>query len=198
MAAATTDQIIIERLRSFPFQWLRSSALVDYLLLSASVKPAARLQVDSASGLDYLMAWCQKSALDFAADVDGFACVSVEPGFASKILEIDRRTDPHEIELGVALGYPRCCCERIARVGESSIDSYAREVAQWEFTGPYRRINPAHYSSGLALISHLPCAINCGPSLAIADRALEFVVAHASEPILRSLSRSQLVTDDNR
>jgi hypothetical protein len=197
MATEGLDQLTLERLRTLPLSWLRPSALVDFLLLSLSKKPTVRLRIDSESSMDHLRVWCRQSGFDLAADEDCFACVSVEGGFASKVLELDRRTDAHEIELGLALGYPLCCCERVASIGESNIDYYAQEVARWPFAGQYRRINPAGYHSGLALISHLPCSADCRPSLTIADRAREFVITHASEPILFSLCRSPLVAEEH-
>lgn len=127
-------------------------------------------------------------------DEEGFACVGSAPGTASLVLEIDRRASAHEIELGRALGYPACCCERVAEVGESEIDSYAIVVEGWSFEGPYQRINPAGYRSGRALISHLPCSPTCEASLPIADRAYRFVVENAREPALSELYRSPVVS----
>jgi hypothetical protein len=197
MATEALDELALERLRTLPLSWLSPSALVDFLLLLLNEKPAVRLRIDSKSDMDYLRVWCRQSGFDLAADEDCFACITVEAGFASKVLELDRRTDAHEIELGLALGYPFCCCERVASIGESNIDSYAQEVARWPFAGQYRRINPSGYQSGLALISHLPCSPDCAPSLAIADRAREFVINHASEPILSSLRCSPLVSEEH-
>jgi hypothetical protein len=197
MATQALDELGLTRLRALPLSWLRPSALVDCLLLSLNEKPAIRLRIDSESGINHLRAWCRHSGFDLAADEDSFACVSAESGFASKVLELDRRTEAHEIELGLALGYPLCCCERVASIGESNIDSYAQEVATWPFVGEHRWINPSGYHSGLALISHLPCSIDCAPSLAIASRAREFVKRQASEPILFSLICSQILAEDH-
>ena len=185
---------MIERLRSAPLSLLRQSALVDFVLFLACEKPAARLIVDSGDGLDALRKWCKQWGFDFAAYGEGFACISSKPGTASHILEIDRRADAHEIELGRALGYPACCCERVAELGESEIDSYAATVTRWSFEGAYRRINPVDYRSGRALISHLPCSPTCDASLAIANRAYRFVIEHAEEPALSKLYRSPVVS----
>jgi len=185
---------VIERLRTVPLRLLRPSALVDFVLFLACEKPAVRLTVDNEDGLEALRKWCGRWGFDCAVDEEGFACVSSELGTASRILEIDRRADAHEIELGRALGYPACCCGRVAEVGESEIDSYAAAVARWSFEGAYRRINPIGYMSGRAFISHIPCSPACDASLAIADRAYRFVIEHAGEPVLSELYRSLVVS----
>jgi hypothetical protein len=194
MATQAKEGPVIERLRSAPLRLLRPSALVDFVLFLACEKPAMRLTVDNEDGLDALRKWCKQSGFDFAEDGEGFACVSSESGTASRVLEIDRRADAHEIDLGQALGYPACCCERVAELGESEIDSYAATVARWSFEGTYRQINPVEYRSGRALISHLPCSPACDASLAIADRAYRFVMAHSEEPVLFELYRSPVVS----
>jgi hypothetical protein len=195
MAAPGPERLIVARLRAVPFGLLRPSAVVDFALFFGCGKPAARLLIDSEGGVDALRDWCREAGFDFAADEDGFACVAREPGAAWRVLETDRRAEPHEVELGSALGYPACCCQRVASVGESGIDAYAAEVAGWHFRGDYRRINPAGFSVGQALISHLPCSPGCGASLEIANAARQFVLAHAAEPALLGLSRSPVVLE---
>ena len=194
MATRAQGQIVLERLRTLPLRLLRPSALVDFVLFLACGKPAVRLLIDTGAGVDALKVWCLQWDFDFAADPDGFACVTAERGSAYDILEIDRRPEAHEVELGRALGYPDCCTSRVAAVGESNIDEYAAEVAAWPFTGRYLRINPAGYRSGRALISHLPCSPTCDASLDIAETMREFVLAHASEHALSELCRSPLVS----
>lgn len=194
MATNASEELSLARLRTLPLRLLRPSALVDFVLLLVCGKPAIRLVIDTEIGLESLKIWCLKSDFDFAADNDSFACIAVEAGFASHVLEIDQNSESHETELGRALGYPLCCCERVAFVGESKIDEYAAEVARWSFDGRYHRINPSGYRSGRALISHLPCSPFCDASLAIADRMHKFVMAYASEPILTELYCSPVVS----
>ena len=193
MAAQTVKQLALECMRKLPFDWLSASARVDFILLFASQKQTVRLKVESAEGLEHLTRWCHQSRLDYASDENNFACVSRQAGRSRDVLELDRRAEPHELELGLALSYPRCCCDRIASIGESNIDSHATRVAQWPFTGPFTRINPSGYESGLALISHLPCSPECRVSLAIANKAREFIRTNESEPMLGSLVNSYLV-----
>lgn len=183
----------IESLRALPLDLLRPSALIDFIQLLACGKPAVRLLVGGEAErrlVKALSLWCRERGLDFASDGEGFVCISSGGGEAGRILELDRRAEAHEVELGLALGYPRCCCERVAAVGESNIDAYAAEVAAWPFTGAYRRINPSGYRQGLALICHLPCSPTCDASLSIADGAAGFLLAHTTEPVLSPLLRA--------
>ena len=193
---ASRTELAIDQFRSLPREWLPPSAVVDFMLLFGCGKPAVRLRLANEAGTDILSSWCRKAQLDFACDSEGFYCVSAEPGVADRILEIDRSTKPHEIDLGQRLGYPLCCCQRMARIGESGIDAYAQEISEWSFSGCYRRINPIGYRAGMALISHLPCSSHCAESLLIADCARGFVKAHASEPLLSFLANSRLVADE--
>lgn len=194
MATHAQEGLEVEQLRSLPLGLLRPSALVDFILLFVCEKPAVRLIVKSEESLESLQRWCNRWRFDFSSEEDGFACVGVERGSAARVLDIDRRAEAHEMELGLILGYPRCCCERVASVGESNIDSHALVIAGWPFGGDYRRINPAGYRSGLALVSHLPCSPVCDASLAIANGARGFVLEHAREPMLSELYRSSVVS----
>jgi hypothetical protein len=193
MATYWKDLSAIDYLRTLPREWLPSSALVDFILLFGAGKPAVRVQLINPESSAALFSWCREAGLDLAIDDDAFACISVERGGARRILEIDRASEAHEIELGLALGYPSCCCTHIAAIGEADIDRYAEEVAHWCFTGPNALTNPSGYREGLALVSHIPCSVNCEPSFEIASRARQFVINHVSEPFLSSLARSRLV-----
>ena len=193
METSLSEIAAIRQFRTLPVEWLYPSAVVDFMLLFAGAKPAVRVELREPNGAEGLDLWCQQSELDYACDAEGFACVSTERGVAHHVLELDRSLGRHEVELGRNLGYPLCCCERVAEIGESQIDAYAREVAEWRFTGPYTRINPAGYVSGLALLSHLPCAVDCDCSLDISERARQFVRQNSREPLLFPLASSCLV-----
>ena len=190
--------IAVEALRALPWELLRPSALVDFVQLSACGKPAVRLLVKGGAErrlVDSLSRLCVETGLDFAADGEGYACVAGRKGEAERVLTIDRRAEAHELELGLALGYPPCCCEWVARVGESAIDEYAAEVAAWTFTGPYRRIDPSGYRRGLSLVCHLPCSATCEASLVIANKAREFLLGHKDDPLLSKLVNAPVMSD---
>jgi hypothetical protein len=188
MAKVGESTVIMESLRALPWESLSPSALVDFVLLLACNKPAIRLIIKSRSAIGAVASWCSTIGFDFASDLDAHICVARGNGGAVRTLKIDQRPDPHEFMLGRALGYPGCCCERVAAVGESNIDLYAEEVAAWQFVGKYARINPSGYRRGYSLISHLPCHPACDASLGIANQARAFVLEHRNEPLLSNLS----------
>ncbi|HWW75199.1 MAG TPA: hypothetical protein VNZ44_07385 [Pyrinomonadaceae bacterium] len=190
--------IAVEGLRALPWGLLRPSALVDFMQFLACGKPAVRLLTKGEgerSLIGDLSLWCRERGLGLASDGDGFACVASEFAYAEHVIELDRSPKAHEVELGLALGYPRCCCERVAAVGESDIDLYAAEVAAWCFAGRYRRINPGGYRHGLSLICHLPCSPTCDESVAVAERARDFLLSHRTEPLLSRLQHSNVMSD---
>lgn len=183
----------IYHFRTLPVQWLYPSAVVDFMLLFAGAKPTVRVELRKVQGAEALDVWCRESELDYACDAEGFACVSTESGAARHVLHLDRSAQAHEVALGQALGYPLCCCQRVADIGEAQIDKYASRVARWSFTGPYVRINPVGYVNGVALLSHLPCSVDCDRSLSIAEQARNYVRANPAEPLLFPLAGSSLV-----
>lgn len=173
---------------ALPHELLPLSAKVDFLHLLGLEKPAVRTNV-SEQTMQVLRCWCLRYGYGWDADEEGYCCVASSVGLARKILEVDRRVEPHETELGLLLGYPRCCCEAIARVGESGIDDRAAEVARWPFQGPFRLIDPSGYRQGASLICHLPCRADCAASLEIAGRAVRFLQPRFSEPAFVSWRR---------
>lgn len=190
--------VTVEGLRALPWELLRPSALIDFIQLSACRKPAVRLLVKGEGErclVESLSRWCGETGLDFASDGEGYACVAGRKGEAAGVLAIDRRAEAHELELGLALGYPLCCCERVARVGEAAIDEYAGEVATWTFVGQYRRIDPSEYRRGLSLICHLPCSTTCEASLVIANKAREFLLGHKDDSLLSKLVSAPVMSD---
>ena len=168
--------------QSIPREALPASAAVDVLHLSANLKSAFRSRLTTPSLFSVVQLWCEQHCLAFRVDQDGFVCVARTIGLATRILRVDRSLEPHERELGSLLGYPTCCSELVACVGESSIDMLAEQVRGWQFVGEYRLIDPSGYLDGNSLICHLPCSPRCSDSLAIARSALIFANQHRFEP----------------
>ena len=160
--------------RSLPHYLLPVSARVDFLHLLVAGKPAVRVKAGEAA-LGPIGRWSAANGYDHAIDDEGYCCVATGDALAQRVLEVDRRVEPHEVELGLLLGYPRCCCEMIARVGESRIDEQAVVVAGWEFEGQFRLIDPSGYRHGASLVCHLPCSPVCSASLRMARRAARFL-----------------------
>lgn len=180
-----------EAFASLPHDHMPLSARVDFLHLTALGKPAARVKVPDGA-LPALERWCERHGYGWDADEEGYCCVARTEAQARHILEVDRRVEPHELELGLLLGYPRCCCEAIARLGESRIDEQALVVARWEFEGPFRLINPSRYRQGGSLICHLPCSPICARTLEIASRACRFIRPRLDHPAFATWSGSLL------
>lgn len=165
-----------------PWSDLPPSFRVDLLQLLSGSRPAIRSHVGE-TAREGLRAWCTASGLDFAAD-GPWVGLSTEVGRAARILQVDASPAPHEVDLGLLLGYPPCCCEQAALVGESQIDRYAQHVASWPLRGGYALLDISRYSEGLALISHLPCSPTCQPSREIALQSVAWLAKQqgTSEP----------------
>lgn len=176
---------MIQQLRSLPREVLPASAIVDFLHFVACDKPAVRTRVQESDAETLVADWCWQYNFAFQIDSDGYFCVARDAETANLILSVDRSAEPHEKHLGILLGYPTCCCDFIATVGESNIDLLEKEIATWSFTGRFHRINPTGYLDGKALICHLPCSPNCLASLHLAEKALNFIISNAEELIFK-------------
>lgn len=158
---------------------LRPSNIVDILVWHATAKPALRSEFAVGSAADDLRRWADSCDADFATDDEGFFCVS-RGRPAAEILAVDQSPMPHTYDLGILLGYPECCSRKMSELGEHAIDISAADAALWTFVPPFHRLNPAGYMRGVALISHVPCAPDCGPSLRIADAVRAYLEARPS------------------
>lgn len=176
---------MIQQLRSLPREVLPASANVDFLHFVACDKPAIRTRVQESHAETKVADWCKQYNFAFQIDNDGYLCVAHDAETARLILSVDQSAEPHEKCLGILLGYPTCCCDFIANIGEANIDLLAEEIATWSFAAPFHRINPARYLDGRALICHLPCSPNCLASLQLAEKALNFIFLNAEEAILK-------------
>jgi hypothetical protein len=155
---------------------LRPSAWVDLRQLIHGIRPAVRtrlLPAANALHLEQLRRRLHTRGYHVAVDKDGFVVIAKDVAQARRILEIDRAPDMHTYRLGRLLGYPHCCCRRAAEYGESRLESWAQVLANRSFNGLFKVIDPSQYRDGLALISHLPCAPTCVPSLQMAIRLRE-------------------------
>jgi len=135
------------------------------------------------NGLTEVAAWCQQYGLVLQADSEGYICIASTAELADLVLLVDRSVEPHERQLGKLLGYPVCCCNFVAALGEANIDWLAPEIANWLFVGRFRRIDPTGYLKGKSLICHLPCSPQCRASLNLAEKALDFIKANSEDPI---------------
>lgn len=179
----------IQLFRSFPKGVLPPSACVDFLHFIGCGKPVVRTQVLKWEGIEQVSAWCHANGLGVEADRNGFICVAWSQCLAEQALMLDRCELPHEKEFGALLGYPPCCCDFIAQVGEEAIERAEAEAAKWKFTGEFAKIDPVGYLQGCSLICHLPCCVHCDLSLKIAARALDFICDHWNSGLFAQWSR---------
>ena len=154
----------------FPWSQVQLSVAVDLLALAAG-RPAIRLEAAASVPLE---AWASERELALARD-ESFAVVARSPVLAATVLQVDRSAEPHMIELGVLLGYPRCCALYANEYGEHRIDELAATIAGRRPSREQRLLDISRYSDGLALVSHVPCSPQCAASLMQARAALTTV-----------------------
>jgi len=160
---------------SLPLDCLPQSALVDTLLLAAGVKRVLRTKLLDGADVEKVRQWYESHGLFGATDEDGFVFVGRRPDVVEVSLLLDRSSLAHELPFGLLLGYPACCCQAVAVVGEAEIDRLSRETAAWEFKGDFALIDPSGYAAGEALIAHVPCSSKCVASLQSALKVLSFL-----------------------
>lgn len=165
---------------SLPFDNLPLSGYVDFLHFIGCNKPAIRLYLPSILNRQKLQLWCELHNYNFVCDEDHYICISRESFIAETVLLVDQMPDAHEYLLGILLGYPKCCCEHIANLGEENIDNFEAVTTKWLFSNKYQFINPIDYVSGTSLVCHLPCSPTCDKSLELALKALNFVQCNSS------------------
>lgn len=153
------------------------SARVDLLLFILGIKSCLRTKLKTSF----------KCGLDFPhfAHPCGYFYVANSEKLLKKILRIDHSLSSHEKDFGILLGYPKCCCEKIAEVGEMEIDAYEEALLKQTFLPPFQLINTAKYKIGKAFISHIPCSTTCQNSLEQALRVKSFVLENKNEKALK-------------
>lgn len=158
---------------------LNNSSYVDFLLFLAKLKPSLRIKLNDECIQDKLKMWCINNHFKFVTNEDNYFYIARDKYSVDQLKRIDDSYDPHEFEFGRLLGYPICCCQKIAVVGEVYIDEWeAIFVKESHFEGRYEIINPKGYSEGYSLISHIPCSPKCMPSLKIAQKVLSIIMRY--------------------
>lgn len=177
-------------LDKWPWNELPPSVRVDALGLVAG-RPAIRFPMDGDRGR--VRDWCLTRGLSFAQDEE-FIVISTTD--ADSVLEVDRSSRPHVLELGLMLGYPRCCASLAERAGEGCIDLLAIRSSDWYLPGEWKLTDTSGYHHGSAFLSHVPCSSRCQASLALARRSVNTVAMYSTrrdvEPFLtwrRTLDR---------
>src|SRR3989344_8780519 len=85
----------------------------------------------------------------------------------------------NHLELGLILGYPKCCCEFFAEnFDEKNTDLTLKSLKNsngFEFSF-YNNIAARHFD--VSLLSHFPHSFDCKPSIEIAKKNLEILKKH--------------------
>ncbi len=162
------------------------SANVDILLFLMGLKSCVRTRLKSfQKTLNSLEEWCKQFEFYFDRSADGFIYIASNQERLRLVNSVDHSHNPHEQELGELLGYPACCCRKIAEVGEMQIDAFEDWLITQPFNGPFKLINPYAYRQGKAFISHVPCSTSCTHSLDLSKRVAHFLIPHQHESVLR-------------
>jgi hypothetical protein len=133
-----------------PWLDLPASVRVDILGVLAYGKPAIRIplrETVTSRVTDVITAVGWSAARD-----DEYLVASPTLERARHILDVDRSTQPHALELGLLLGYPKCCARAAAVAGEENVDAQAvRLGAACDRVGTHN-LDPRGYGEGIALV----------------------------------------------
>jgi hypothetical protein len=175
-------------IETLPLGCLSPSSLVDALHLAAGTKQVLRTRLLDGANIGPVLGWYKTNGLEGMVDEDRFVVVGKHCEVVEQAIRIDRSPVPHEMTLGLLLGYPACCCGKVAEAGEAQIDRLADAASRWQFIGDYSLIDPSGYVDGEALICHVPCSSQCSPSLQLAYLTLALI---HSEPRLATHGKVQ-------
>jgi|TARA_B100002003_G_scaffold249118_1_gene284551 hypothetical protein len=101
--------------------------------------------------------------------------------YISKIKELTEKAKAYEendmhLELGLILGYPKCCCEFFVKNFNQDNADLTLDVLEnsdgFEFSF-YTNTAARHFD--IALLNHFPCSFNCKSSIEIAKENLEII-----------------------
>lgn len=148
--------------------WLKPSAAVDLRQVVAGLRFALRTEIEGAVSDAEIGRWRRGLGLFGVRDRDGFLVLTREPAHGARIMSVDRMPGAHVVWLGYWLGYPTCCAQAAGRIGEGKLDAWATRLSRRRFIGQFTAIDIHDYRDGGALISHIPCALNCVASLRLA------------------------------
>lgn len=165
---------------------LKKSDYIDMLLFLLDIKQCVRLGSNDAAAYSLMIKWCAKYKYAYVLGSSQLMYIA-KNRFIAKIAQIaDDSKYNHSYTLGRLLGYPGCCCKKIASVGENNIDEFEKALAQKGFSPPFDIINPAGYIEGYAFISHVPCCSTCIKSLRIAKSASNVIENNLNFPNINS------------
>lgn len=144
-----------------PWEYLPHSAKVDFSLLIIGIKPNLRIILEHPTEVYYPLKKLLNNHIVHCHN--NVIYIAKKLTIAKRLAKIDNDHMPHEIEFGCLLGYPKCCTEKIKFIGENNIDIY-NEIFNNK-VDKFSLLDISMYRHGLGLVCHVPCSIDCSPSL---------------------------------
>ncbi len=161
------------------------SVNVDFLLFLCGKKHSLRTQPKNRLDLPLFNQWSQQWGYTCSLDPDNYFYLSTNSDLLTQVRTLDHSVQSHERELGQLLGYPICCCEKIAEVGEGHIDAFERTYSSQKFWGPFRLIDPRNYQKGKSFSAHIPCSTTCVESLKQAETFVHFLLKNRQQKVFQ-------------
>lgn len=159
-----------------PWADLPASVRVDVLGILAYGKPAIRIPFSDHTVAERVAAVITTVGWSCASDEQYLVAAPV-PEVALHILDVDRRAEPHTLELGLLLGYPLCCARAAASAGEENIDRLATRLGMSCDRERAPQLDPRDYPAGTALVSYVACSPRCPSALQHAQAAIDHIDA---------------------
>lgn len=187
-------QFDIEAFNALPKDLCKSD-YIDILLFLIHEKPAVRLGKNTDATYKRIANWCDMFGFASIISLAGYMYLSKWWVWAKLVQLVDDSHREHAELLGILLGYPRCCCKKIRKIGEQNIDEYEKALYVGKFTPPYNLIDCSTYVQGFSLISHVPCCNTCCKSLKIAQKALAVITQYRDSSCMQRWGK--WIMDDN-
>jgi len=153
-----------------PWLDLRPSVRVDILGVLASGKPAIRIPLRDYPVTVEVMNVITAVGWSAARDHE-YLVAAPTSELARHILDVDRRPQPHALELGRLLGYPECCTRAAATAGEENIDAHAAQLGTACDRVGAPDLDPRGYAEGIALVPYVACSPRCPQAMRHAHAA---------------------------
>ncbi len=174
------------------------SARIDFLLFLLKIKPCLRTRIDLDNDkCDAFLLWVKSLSFFCSISHYDFLYISSDEKLLDRVITLDHSEKAHEKELGSLLGYPSCCTEKIAQVGERNIDDFESWLITQNFVDSFKYINPNLYQVGRAFISHVPCCTTCQSSLFCAEEFIRFLLKNKNEGVFSSWVNELGINNDN-
>lgn len=173
-----------------PWDKFPLSFKVDFCQFLGEIKPAVRTHILKEQNMNQFLTSILDMGFHPILDNKNFLFISRDNFLSKNLMKIDNSSHPHAAEFGRLLGYPECCVQYIGSVGEDEIDRIAENYKRSDFKGPFSLIDITRYLEGIALISHVPCSVECQSSLNIAISTYSFIKENSAPKGFNNWSES--------